>query len=135
MSKPRNGTPSAVAVAIANGGYRNAWVAVTWVMDWGLVRAATDDLGSNLSARTLTVGEWWGYSESKAWRRQRAFARCFPMWRSPDDLLDYGPNEALRVAMDKLGRFAREHEGGQVDERSPAVADALALITSAKVAA
>jgi len=131
--------PSAIEVAIRNAGLRQGWTAMSWVLDWGVVRGmgGLDGVGSpkggghDTSQRLMVVGDWFSYSPAKSWRRQAAFRKAFPEFASPDDLIDLPPNVELRRFLAQMAAI-----GSAVDRRREvveAMPKGIALVTSAAV--
>jgi hypothetical protein len=103
---------------------------MSWVLDWGVVRAMGDLDGlTSTRQKAPVVGEWWGYSEAKAFRRQAAFRRSFPDLASPEDLIDLRANGELREFFLRMAAVAVGVDRRRAVAKS--MADGLGLVTSA----
>ena len=116
---------TAIEVAVRNAGLRGGWTAMSWVLDWGVVDAM-GKLDGSLSRRTALVGEWWGYSEAKAWRRQHAFHKAFPTLQTPADLIEVPANEALRDFLAGMAKVGKSLEAAKLGK-------GMALVTGAAI--
>ena len=89
--------PTAMQVAVSNGGVRKGLHCLNWILDFGVTEAmGAFSPGQTLSMQVAVVGVERGYSEAKAWRMHRAFRECLPMFDSPADLVALPANGDLR---------------------------------------
>jgi len=89
--------PTAMQVAVSNGGIRKGVWCLNWVLDFGVTEAmGAFAPGQSLSTKAAIVAKERGYSEAKAWRMHRAFRQCLPMFESPSDLISLPANGELR---------------------------------------
>src|ERR1035437_395795 len=114
---------TAIEVAVRNAGLRSGWTAMSWVLDWGVVDAM-GKLDGAMSLRVQAVGEWWGYSLAKSWRRQRIFQKAFPALRTPADLIEVPANQALRDFLAGMAKVGKTLEAAKLGK-------GMALVTGA----
>jgi len=121
---PKTGK-TAIEVAVRNAGLRGGWTAMSWVLDWGVVEAM-GKLDGSKTQRTVAVGEWWGYSVAKSWRREYAFEKAFPTLRTPADLIEVPANQALRDFLAGMAKVGKTLEAAKLGK-------GMALVTGAAV--
>lgn len=98
---------------------------MSWVLEWGSVRATGElDSARHKTDRVLSVGRWYGYSDAKAWKRQKAFVTAFPNMATPDELLDLPGNAELRAFFDRMEKLGKELEPEKA-------AQGIAMVTAA----
>lgn len=122
-SKQRQVT--AIETAVLNAGVRQGYLAMSWVLEWGSVRALGElDSARHKTDRVLAVGRWYGYSDAKAWKRQKAFVTAFPNLMTPDELIDLPANVELRAFFDKAAKVSQRITAGAQLGRGMAVVTA-----------
>lgn len=127
MKRERPAT--AMEVAVRNGGMRQAVQCLYWILDFGVCEAMGDFAGAvTLTDRVEAVMARRGYSLSKAWRMQRAFAKCLPMFQTPAELIALPPNVELRRFLQGMASL-----GDSLQER-PSLAKGMASASGARVA-
>lgn len=107
--------PTVIQVAVSNGGPRKAMQALNWILDFGVTDAMGDLADTqNLTEAVVRVGEMRGYSPAKAWRNQRAFRKCLPMFEQPMELVMLPGNRELRTFLRSMADLGHALDGASL---------------------